>query len=180
MSMRFVHDFIYLWVGEAFREYSDWARLLCVVPLFTVLGAGNAVARGLGHLKVVNLVFSVQILLNVTVSVFLIGRFGVGGPILGTFLAVCLVGDFVVFPYYCKLSGLPCKSSYLMSIRGLAVVFPFICLSYLYVDSPVDSWVGLFFGSGFLAFTATSVVLLNLFSLSGARGLLAQFRARFL
>jgi O-antigen/teichoic acid export membrane protein len=119
-------DFIRIWVGEEFVQYAIWAQLLCVVPLFTGLGVANTVSRSMGRVKEANIIYTAQILLNFGISLWLVHSFGVGGPILGTVIAVLVVGDFTMFPFFCRLIGISWKKTFFMASRiglGGAVVF---------------------------------------------------------
>ncbi len=119
-------DFIRIWVGEEFVQYAIWAQLLCVVPLFTGLGVANTVSRSMGRVKEANIIYTAQILLNFSLSLWLVYLFGVGGPIFGTVIAVIVIGDFTMFPFFCRLIGIPWKKTFFMAARiglGGAVVF---------------------------------------------------------
>jgi len=114
-------DFIRLWVGAEYVQYARWSQLLCVVPLFVGLGVGNGVARAMGYVKEVNAVYTVQIILNLVLSIALVRYLGVGGPVLGTVIAVILVGDFSMFPYFCRVIGIPWKKTFFMALLINAV-----------------------------------------------------------
>ncbi len=143
--------FIRLWVGDEYVEYAFWSQILCVVPLFVGLGVGNAVARGMGHIKEANAIYTVQIILNFIISIILVPYFGVGGPVLGTVISVILIGDFSMFPFFCRLIGIQWKKTFVMAllinITGLFVFFSGIII---YKIIPPTGWFSLLFYTGIM------------------------------
>lgn len=116
-------DFIRLWVGESFVEHAIWAQVMCSANLFIGLGVANTVSRAMGHVKETNFIYSIQLVLNVCISIILVPYFGIGGPILGSVIAVILVGDFTMFPLFCRIMGIGWKPTYFMAMRILFVGF---------------------------------------------------------
>jgi len=99
----FASPFIQLWVGEEYVWLAKWSALYCAVPLLIPFGVATNMARGMGHLKKINLIFTLKALLNISLSILLVPHIGVGGPLVGTLVATTLLGDFLFFPYFSKL-----------------------------------------------------------------------------
>jgi O-antigen/teichoic acid export membrane protein len=140
----FAPDFIRLWVGQKYMQYVQWAQLLCLVPVFTSLGIGSTVARGMGYIKSVNIVLSGQILLNFGLSFLLVQKYDIGGPILGTVIAVFLIGDFSIFPYFCRLMGIPWRHTFFSVVQmGFVSGILFLLFSEVKSFFMINTWLSL-------------------------------------
>jgi O-antigen/teichoic acid export membrane protein len=149
ISILIAPDFIRLWVGEEFVSYALWAQLLCVVPLFIGLGVANTAARGMGYVKQTNIIYSAQILLNFGLSLWLVHYFGVGGPILGTVIAVILIGDFTMFPFFCRIMGIEWKKTFCMALQIAGVgAGIYMCGLFLCRFFDMTTWFRLLLFSG--------------------------------
>lgn len=94
--------FIGLWMGAAFLQYAIWSQAFMLLIIITS-GTGlpiNLVFNS-GRTKPPNVVKTIGIIVNLTVSISLVKYFGIGGPIIGT-LAASLIG-LLTYPYFCKL-----------------------------------------------------------------------------
>lgn len=156
--------FIRLWVGGEYETVTFWAQIRCIVPLFTTMGVANVVARCAGHVKSANVVYSFQIILNVLLSLWLVNVFGVGGPILGTLLSVIIIGDFTMFPVFCRILGIGWKSTFVWVVKIQLLGVFMLGLGYLSLQwINLGSWLKLgTFSFCFGGITALLLVLLFL------------------
>jgi O-antigen/teichoic acid export membrane protein len=88
----FATDLIRTWVGESLTHSAAGARLFLVFVAFTAVHAvGSAMIVALGHMRFVIVVTLVFIVVNLVLSVALVGPMGYEGVILGTVIANALV-----------------------------------------------------------------------------------------
>ncbi len=96
-------DFIVLWVGAEYEETVVWARVyLCICPFISVASVPQVARAAGGQVRLVNLFISIEMILNVVLSIFLVSKFGVGGPILGTVIAFFVAGPLLTSNFILK------------------------------------------------------------------------------
>ena len=84
-----------------------------MVPVFvTVFGVATNIARGTGKLKACNALLSVRVFTNVILSIRLVPKFGIGGPVLGLMISNILFGDALFFPFLCKTCNLSARKAW--------------------------------------------------------------------
>ncbi len=100
--------FIRLWIGEEY-ESSYYVMLILIVPYimagtqFMLLSA----ARGIGKHKVLSLVTIGEGVLNLSLSILLVKRYGIYGVALGTAIPMLIVKLFIQPVYICREVGIP-------------------------------------------------------------------------
>lgn len=88
----FAEDLIRTWVGEALTDSALGARLFLVFVAFTAVHAvGTSMIVALGHMRFVIVVTFVFIVVNLGLSLALVGPMGYEGVILGTVVANAVV-----------------------------------------------------------------------------------------
>jgi O-antigen/teichoic acid export membrane protein len=146
--------FISLWFGPDYAGYAGWAQAFCLIPLFTCLGVANIVARTCGYVKQVNIIFSVQIMVNLAISILTIPALGIGGAIMGTIVATSVFGGFVFFPYYCRLIEVGFRRSYFCALKGVFVAAAATGLFYAVWRAVPANWITM--GCATVAFSGLS------------------------
>lgn len=101
---------IYAWVGPQFDGSVIIVQLLVFTVIVRVASAtSTTVLKGAGHhrlLAVTNLITS---LVNLTLSIALVRRYGLVGVALGTLMPVCLSSMVILFPTGCRRVQLPIR-----------------------------------------------------------------------
>jgi len=136
-----VPGFIRLWVGDEYVRYAIWGQFFVGVNLFMGIASLGNVARAAGAMKLVNLMLSVKVAINVFFSIILIGRYGVGGVILGTVISNAIFGEIIFGYWICKKIGvrfLPIAKEYWA--QTLLCIFLAAILLCLNTGSYVTTW----------------------------------------
>jgi O-antigen/teichoic acid export membrane protein len=96
------------WVGPEFTDSVFVTRVLLAAVLCRV-GAASAslILKGATHPRFNALVNAATAVVNVALSVAVIGRFGLPGVAVATFVPVAGAAAFVLFPAACRRVGLP-------------------------------------------------------------------------
>lgn len=147
--------FIRTWMGSEYEQYGIWAQLFMILHLITVFGVGQNIARGLGRLRLCNGVMTIRVIVNVSLSILLIPKFGIGGPILGTLISIGLLGDITFFPLYGKVCNLKWRKAFwqgFMIIGSNVPVTILLLFTANYLN--ISTWVTL------LLYSAFSIALL--------------------
>lgn len=105
LGMIIAPTFLGLWMGPEYVGLSAWSRVYLLSLFLFVTGIGSNLAATAGYNWQRNAVATVRVIVNLGLSIALTRRYGVGGPILGTVISFLVVGDFLFFPYYCRLVG---------------------------------------------------------------------------
>ena len=147
--------FIRTWMGPEYVQYAIWSRLFLVVFLLTPPGMAKNMAKGLGHLKLCNGVTTAGTLTNLTISIALIPRFGIGGPMLGTIVMYIVFGEYVFSPFYCKISGLAWRKLYFDALKITTANLP-VMVAGIWIERmlAIDGWIPLI---AFSAITGTTL-----------------------
>lgn len=103
----FAHDITELWLGaEAPRVTGDILAVLAAQTLFLAAAPADRVLVGVGRVRVIGLLNTAEGLLNLTISIFLVSRFGAIGAAIGSLVASTLLGP-VKWPVACRALGDP-------------------------------------------------------------------------
>ena len=86
-------SFIALWVGETYLPYAIWAQAFVSIHFFMALASLGNVARAAGAMRLVNLMITVKVFVNLVISVCLVGWLGIGGVIVGMLISNVLFGE---------------------------------------------------------------------------------------
>ena len=133
--------FIRTWMGQEYVQYAVWSQLFVAVHLITVFGIGTNIARGTGRLRWCNALLTIRIAANVILSIALIPRFGIGGPILGTVLSSVILGDIVAFPLFCRMCNLSWRKPLVEGLCIIGANMPISLGAYFLVRRlRIDSW----------------------------------------
>lgn len=124
-------SFINKWMGPEYSSCAGWSQLYLLVFFSNFFGISVVIARGIGKLKLCNIYSSLVVLLNVSVSILLVPRYGFGGPIIGTVASNLIIGNILSFPFFCKAVGLDWKKTYFLGMRIVATNFPLAVLLFL-------------------------------------------------
>jgi O-antigen/teichoic acid export membrane protein len=96
------------WVGPGFDGSVIVVQLLALTVAIRVGGAtADTLLKGAGAHRLVALTWLATALVNVSLSVALVGRIGLAGVAIGTLGPVSAASVFVVFPAACRRVGLP-------------------------------------------------------------------------
>jgi O-antigen/teichoic acid export membrane protein len=91
------------WVGPSFRGSVIVTQLLLAVVLVRVgTGSANVILKGAGQHRFLAAANATTAVVNVLLSVVLIGPFGLAGVAVGTLVPVVVSGVFVTFPRACR------------------------------------------------------------------------------
>ncbi len=158
-------SFIRIWMGPEYVQYAIWSQIFLLVPLLIPLGIMPNVLKGMGKVRTVNIFVTIRVFINVLISISLVSRFGIGGPILGTVVSMTLFGDIVLFPYYCKMVDIEWKKTMGTYLRIIMTNLPLPAVGYLIVNSyPPQNWWSLIV----TCFIILSVaILINLIAFMG-------------
>jgi O-antigen/teichoic acid export membrane protein len=106
-----------VWIGPAMLGAAPLIQLLA---LAVVIRVGNATAttvlKGAGRHRFLAWVNLSTGLVNVALSVALIGRLGLPGVAIGTLIPIAAASIFVVQPAACRRVGLPVRAAFMKSI----------------------------------------------------------------
>ena len=106
----FAEPLIRVWVGAQFLGSVLPTQILLTVVLVRVSTAsGNMILKGAGQHKLLAFTNASTAIVNLTLSILLIGPFGLVGVALGTLLPVCASAAFVIYPAACRRVGLPLR-----------------------------------------------------------------------
>lgn len=134
-------QFIVLWVGPDYAWAVPWARWFVLVPIFSCLGvAGQVCSTSSSGIVLANIIGSFRTVLNVVISLYLISRWGIGGPILGTIISFALLGSLGMCYVYCRFMKINSRRAYvyffktvLVSVIGGAVSY-FLFMAFIEVS----------------------------------------------
>ncbi len=96
------------WVGSGFAGSVLLTRILLVVVLVRISSASaNLILRGAGQHQLLAYTNASTAVINIALSIALIGPLGLAGVALGTLIPVSAAAIFVLFPAACRRVGLP-------------------------------------------------------------------------
>lgn len=107
----FAPDLILLWVGDQFAMAGALLRILLVgVLAAAVLLLPSNVLAICGRHKYIAAVMIASAITNLTLSIFLVQKYGLTGVALGTLIATLLIECLFIFPAACRAMGMPLLS----------------------------------------------------------------------
>jgi len=92
-------DFLLYWVGDEFLEYAVWGKLILILPIITVLGTIASIMRSLGFLKSLNILHTISSIVSLIISIILVEKFGIGGPIVGSVATLIITTTLITMLY---------------------------------------------------------------------------------
>jgi O-antigen/teichoic acid export membrane protein len=108
---------VHAWVGPTFEGSVVIVQLLTFTVVVRVASAtSTTMLRGAGRHRLLAFTNIATALVNVTLSVALVKRFGLAGVAIGTLVPVCLSAVFVLFPAGCARVGLPVRTALVESV----------------------------------------------------------------
>jgi O-antigen/teichoic acid export membrane protein len=114
--------FIEVWVGSDYTWIVPWAQCFVLVPVFSCLGVGGQVcSTSSSGLVLANVIGTFRTGLNICISLYLISRLGIGGPILGTIISYALLGSLVMCYVYCRFMGISSRGAYVYFFKTTVV-----------------------------------------------------------
>lgn len=142
--------FIKTWMGTDYLQYAIWSQAFMSVFIVTSgFGIPVNLVFNSGRTRPPNVVHTVSIIVNLTISILLVKKYGVGGPILGT-LIVGLLGT-LTFPYFCKLIGTNWKKHVFQVLKIILINLPASIFFY---------WVSLKIEAGWLNLIGMSLIIM--------------------
>jgi O-antigen/teichoic acid export membrane protein len=172
----FLPDFVQLWMGPSFESDVVWGQLLLLVVFSNTFGVLTQVAKNSGELSFCNVTATLKTLLNLLISIVLVVRFGVGGPILGTILANVILGDLILSWFLFRKLGIFPKNIYQTYLKILGAALSVVAIGFFVLSRmPADGWFKLCFYCGLL-FILYVLILFLTGSLKGGRFWLQRIR----
>jgi O-antigen/teichoic acid export membrane protein len=158
-TMLVAKRFVVLWIGSSY-SFIAWplSILLAVNFINLMTGPGFLILTGRGKLRPGLYSAILGIVLNLTLSLFLIRSYGFRGAVIGTSLSLCLASGFFLIEYQLEtkspLSDLVRKAYLKPVISSLLVVAALL----VFARSVETTWVTLFAGA--LVFGGAYLMLL--------------------
>ncbi|PKQ68754.1 hypothetical protein BZG01_03285 [Labilibaculum manganireducens] len=150
--------FFLLWVGSEYTNLVVWAQIYMLIYIIAPgFGVISNIVFALGHTKKVNSYFMLSVIINVTLSILLIPKYGIGGPILGTLISSITV-TIPSFFHYCKILNLHWRDMFFTSYKIVLASTPLFLLLYTVSNFYLDfnNWMS------FILFAALSLTCLLL------------------
>jgi len=102
-------EFIFLWVGEEFSEYSIWSSIFLLQYVFSpAVGVLGIISIGMNKIKYIQVYGAITAVTNFILSLVFVNIFGFQGVILGT-VTTTFLGVLIIYPFYCRALGLNWK-----------------------------------------------------------------------
>lgn len=115
--------FIKTWMGVDYLQYAIWSQAFMAVFIVTSgFGIPVNLVFNSGRTRPPNVFKTASIIVNLTISILLVKKFGIGGPILGTLIAG-LLGP-LTFPYFCKLIDADWKKYTILVLKIISINIP--------------------------------------------------------
>lgn len=116
------------WVGPGFSGSVILTRILLVVVLVRISSASaNLILRGAGQHKLLAYTNASTAVINVALSVVLIGPLGLAGVAFGTLIPVSAAALFVLYPAACRRVGVPLAQPVVQAI--LPAMWPAVVMA---------------------------------------------------
>lgn len=145
--------FIETWVGKEYLPYAIWSQLFMAVFVLTSgYGLPVNLAFNSGNTRSANIFKTTSIVINLSIGLILVNKYGIGGPIIGTLIAG-LIGP-LTFPYFCGLIGIDWKKPFLETLKIIAVNLPMAIIFY---------WIATFLTPGWFNLLWYSILILIVF-----------------
>lgn len=149
--------FIKTWMGEDYIQYAIWSQVFMLVLMVTG-GFGIPINLVFNSGKTIqpNIVKTVSIFINIAISILLVKKLGIGGPILGTLIAGFFTS--LTFPYFCKLLGVEWKIHAYQVLKIILINLPSSIVFY-WISFKLDAnWINLI-GLSLLIISVQSLTL---------------------
>jgi O-antigen/teichoic acid export membrane protein len=142
--------FIETWMGIDYLQYAIWSQAFIAVFIVTIgFGMPVNLVFNSGRTRPPNVFKTVSIIVNLTISILLVKKFGIGGPILGTLIAG-LLGP-LTFPYFCKLIEADWKKHTILVLKIISINLPSSIFFY---------WISLNIDAGWLNLIGLSLIIM--------------------
>jgi len=134
--------FIETWMGVDYLQYAIWSQLFMTVYVVTSgMGLPINLVFNSGRTRPKNIFETASILVNLAISISLVHKFGIGGPILGTLIAGSL--GLFAFPYFCNLINADWKRLIAVVLKVKLLNLPFAIFFY-WLSFKIDpNWLNL-------------------------------------
>jgi O-antigen/teichoic acid export membrane protein len=150
--------FIEAWVGTDYVQYAIWSQVFMAVFIVTSgFGMPINLVFNSGRTRPPNVVKTFTIIINLTLSIILVEKYGIGGPILGTLIAG--FNGPIMFPYFCKLIQADWKKLTAMVIKIISINIPSTILFYWISVNIEASWLNVIL----LSLTILTIQFLTLY-----------------
>ena len=149
--------FIETWMGVEYLQYAIWSQMFMAVFIVTSgFGMPINLVFNSGRTKPPNVFKTLSIVVNLSISILLVKKFGIGGPILGTLIVGFL--SILFFPYFCKLIDADWKKLTVMVLKIVVINIPSSIFFY---------WVSLKIEAGWLNLIGLSlgIIIVQAFTL---------------
>ncbi len=134
--------FIKTWMGVDYLQYAIWSQaFMAVFVVISGFGMPVNLVFNSGRTRPPNVFKTVSIIVNLTLSILLVKKFGIGGPILGTLIAG-LLGP-LTFPYFCKLIGADWKTHTILVLKIISINIPSFVFFYWVSFNIEAGWLNL-------------------------------------
>jgi len=134
--------FINTWMGPEYLKYVVWSQVFMAVFVFT---SGTGIPLNLvfnsGRTRQVNIFKTATIFVNLIISILLVKKLGIGGPIIGTLIAGLL--SPLMFPYFCKLINADWKKLMVVILKIKLFNLPFAFFFYWLSFKIYPNWLNL-------------------------------------
>lgn len=138
--------FINTWMGPEYVKYAIWSQAFMAVFIVTSgFGMPINLVFNSGKTRPPNIFKTLSVCVNVFLSILLVHKYGIGGPILGTLIAALL--SPLAFPYFCKLIDADWKKLLLLVLKIILINLPSTFFFILLSDFFQPLWTHLFFFS---------------------------------
>lgn len=156
--------FFALWVGPAASESPRLlGYLLAAMAIYVLMMPGQAVLKGMGRHQWLAVLFGVEALLNLGLSLWWAKQWGLVGVALGTLVPRALVGGFGLLLHVVKVLELPLrrwlKEGLLPGLLPALAVFLWALGARSWLDGRVLGWPSLFLLGGCCALLSLFAVL---------------------
>lgn len=152
-------DFIRIWMGSAYEEPSSKVlNILLIGYIFSISQLiAQGILKGISKHKALAIIFCVQAIANLVLSIFLAPEYGIYGVAFGTSIPLLIANVFIVPYFTCKELGLR-YSKYILNgmikpIAPILIMF-FIINSY---NIQIDNYIEL------IGFSSLIVILVALY-----------------
>jgi O-antigen/teichoic acid export membrane protein len=143
--------FIDLWMGQNYLHYAGWSQLFMLIFVITAgLGIPLNLVFNSGRTKVPNIMKTFYIIINLLISILLINKYGIGGPIIGTLVAEFLF--IFTFPYFCKLMNFNWLNYATIKLKITCINIPATIFFYWMQSVTEHTWINLILLLGIMTF----------------------------
>lgn len=139
-----IPSFLNLWVGSEYLQYAKWTQLYVAIHFFMGIASLGNVARVAGAMKISNTMLTINVVINIIVSIIATYYVGFGGVILGTVTANILFGEILFGRFICKKIDISYKKVFKTFILPVIVSMIFAgSLLILSSQTIINNWFSL-------------------------------------